>query len=488
MARRRILALTLTTALFLWTFQAHASLTRLQSMGANPGGMGMVQSAEFVDGALAIDDSSNVFALPGTLALYPNIAIMDNLSWSDDVGATGMFGFHYALEEYTVMALYGGQGRSALASSRPGTLAGGANALEGANGVGSADGVFIDGTAEGQSPDLSGNLWFGILFAHDFGGLRLGASVQSYTDNQQTTLPEPQAAEMSNWLMDVDLGLGLDFDTEDSLDFGLGLRFGSLKYTGPTTFRGEDLAEAEIAFYTPYTNFGFDFMGRGQFQLTEGTELIPYGHITYEIEGVTDEFEVDPADPAKLVSSTQPKAFGDYSHFGLEIGMALKLTPGDKISIYPGLGFRTDTYSVDNRAGSIEDDMRVSLPYYGFGVDARVWNWFAVRFGARQYVLFDTDASTIDEEVTETLYDADGNATTTTSKTTVEQESKVTRVTTNMQMGFGLFFGENDEWQIDVQMSPAFFVKGPYILSGATTTVEGGAEQMNASVAVQYLW
>ena len=223
MAQRRMLVLSLSTALFLLAFNAHASLTRLQSMGANPGGMGMVQSAEYVDGALAIDDSSNVFVLPGTLALYPNLAIMDDLTWADDTGATGMFGFHYALDEYTIMALYGGQGRSALASSRPGTLAGGVgvNALEAAGGINSPDGKFIDGNGEGISPDLTGNLWFGVLFAHDFRGLRLGASLQSYTDNQQTTLPEAQAGEMSNWLMDVDLGLGLDFDTEDSLDFGL---------------------------------------------------------------------------------------------------------------------------------------------------------------------------------------------------------------------------------------------------------------------------
>jgi hypothetical protein len=61
-------------------------------------------------------------------------------------------------------------------------------------------------------------------------------------------------------------------------------------------------------------------------------------------------------------------------------------------------------------------------------------------------------------------------------------------IDTELHTGFGLLFGENDEWRIDAHLSPAFFVKGPYILTGSTTTTEGGAEQMNASIALQYLW
>ena len=45
----------------------------------------------------------------------------------------------------------------------------------------------------------------------------------------------------------------------------------------------------------------------------------------------------------------------------------------------------------------MEDDTRFTLPFYGFGVDARVWKWFAFRFGARQYVMSASEGSQIQE-------------------------------------------------------------------------------------------
>jgi len=459
---RHLFRLSLAGALILlWSTNATASLTRLQSMGANPNGMSVGKSGQFIDGVVGIDDSTNIFTLPGTLALYPNMAIMDTLTWDDNSGATGMFGFHYALGEYTVMALYGGQGTSSLGLSSSTTAGGSATALEAAGGS-LGDGSLPSETGNQDNPNTVGNLWFGALFAHDLGGIRLGLGVHTFSANNEITLPETSMGEASNWGMDVDLGLGLDFDTEDSMDFGLGLRFGSFTYTGQTINEPGNA----LAFNTPQTNIGFDLTWRGQFALFEGTELVPYAQIMYEAEQINDEF------PRVDVSQVQP--FGDFDHFGLELGTNLKIMPTEKIVIYPGIGFRMDNYGVVNASGTIDDDSQLTLPYYGFGVDARVWSWFSFRFGARQYVKSDTDGSTLNG--------------TTDNPQPIETSQTRRVIDTELHTGFGLLFGENDEWRIDAHLSPAFFVKGPYILTGSTTTTEGGAEQMNASIALQYLW
>ena len=431
-----------------WTASAHASVTRLQSMGANPAGLGIGKTGQFVEGMIAIDDSTNIFALPGTLIFYPSLATMDNVTWSDTDGASGMFGFHYALGEYTVFALYGGTGTNSIAQTES-TTAG-----ENSNAITAAKGVVGDGSLpveEGSNaPHLDGEMWFGALFAHDVGGVRLGAGLHMFSANNQMTLPAEVAGESSNWAVDVDLGLGLDFETEDSLDFGLGIRYGDFAYKGPVPGGTAEPAN----YFTAETHFGFDFTGRGKFLLYEGTELIPYGQLAYEAEGVNNR---------AVVGGNR----GDSSHVGIELGSNLKIMPGDNIAIYAGAGFRTDTYTVVDRFQTIDDDLRLTLPFYGFSVDARVWKWFAFRMGARQYVMSDTDGS------------INGAVENSTTKRVID---------TNLNVGFGLFFGANDEWRVDADLSPAFFVKGPYLLSGTSTTTAGGAEQMNASIAVQYLW
>ena len=454
---------------FVWCSTASASLTRLQSMGANPNGMSVGKSGQYIEGVVAIDDSTNIFALPATLTNYADLAIIDNLGWSEQVGTTGMFGFHYALEEYTVMALYGGQGTSSFGLSQSTTVGGSASALSAGLGVLGTG----DNPAEGQvenEPSLVGDLWFGALIAHNAGGVRLGLGLHMFSASNEVVLPEVNSGESSNWQMDIDLGLGFDLLTEDKMDFGLGFRFGSFEYTGQTI----NQPGQPLAFYTPHNNFGVEFTGRGQFALFEGTEIVPYGQIMYEMESVTDEFPV--------VQTGQP--FGDFTHFGLEIGTNLKLTPTEKIFIYPGAGLRVDTFTVTvpgvGTSGDLmaDDDSQFTLPFYGFGLDARVWDWFAIRFGARQYVKSDTDAA----KVVEPDPNSEGDL------IIVESEQTRRQIDTEINMGFGLFFGENDEWKVDAHLSPAFFVKGPYILSGAPTTVEGGAEQMNASVALEYNW
>ena len=191
-----------------------------------------------------------------------------------------MFGFHYALGEYTIFALYGGTGTNSIAQTESTTVGGSQTA------IGAAGGVVGDGTLpanEGDNaPNLNGEMWFGALFAHDLGGLRLGAGLHMFSANHEITEPVNASAEASNWAMDLDLGLGLDFETEDSLDFGLGIRYGDFAYKGQNGSGGTDPA----AYFSSATHFGFDLTGRGKFLLFEGTELIPYGQFAYEAEGV----------------------------------------------------------------------------------------------------------------------------------------------------------------------------------------------------------
>lgn len=435
---------------------ALATGSRVNSMGGTLG---------YVDGYLVFEDEVNVFDLPATLTKFGNRVFIDELSGAGAGFPNSRFGIHYSISDYTVIAAYGsnvdgGIGLSlpwnrvgvgpGLLGSRASVTAGTVNTTNfGANTAAAASG------AAGSS-DLTANHKASILFAHDVDGFRFGAGLGFYGDSLQVESPNANLRDLSVFVMNVDLGIGFDFMGENSVDFGIGIDFGLF----------DDLAgPQEIEQFAPDTIFGFTLRGRGIINFFQGTQLIPYGSFELAFEGLRN----------ALPGQT---ATGNYRNIAFEVGIALKVEPWERVAIYPLLGMRYDDWVVEDNTNVRSDDRRWTLPYYGFGVDARIWDWFAFRMGARQYLLFDKVGSK-----------AAGN----------ESDTRDSKVVTTFDTGFSLFFGKNDEWVIDAHLSPDFFLLGPNLISGANTprpatdefnnpTGTAGVGGMNFDVALKYAW
>lgn len=448
----RILAVAIMSGLLLvCAGSAFATGTRLNSMGA-AGAYFVGEFPVFVTGNLAIEDEANIFQLPATLTKYGNRVMIDELQGTFDTFGGARFGIHYSISDYTVLAVYGsnvdagvGLGAPFGAPYQPTSpfLAGGQTTAAAAAGVGNPA-----GDASGGNPDLTADYKGSIMFAHDIGGFRFGAGIHIFGDSAKVEAPNEAIQDIGVLVMDFDLGVGFDFMGDNSLDFGIGIKFGTFDYILPPQ---------EKEYYGPETNFAIDLTGRGILNFFQGTQIIPYGQILYEVQGLTD------TDPPP----GQQGQFGDYSHFGLELGVDLKIEPFERVYIYPGFGFRLDTWKVAALGGNEpEIDRRLALPYYGFGLDARIWDWFVFRMGARQYVLFDKEGTFVSGGT--------------------ETDTRDAKVITTFDTGFSLIFGENDNWIIDAHLQPEFFLNGPSIISGNATT--DGVGHMNIDVALKYTW
>lgn len=437
---------------------AWASGTRIRSMGGrfvlpSAGTNFNISTApEMAEAWLAYDDEINIFMLPATLTKYGNRAMFDELSIAAENGdptvlgeyPRARFGFHLNLTEYTVLALYGSNADVGVAAITPNTNFGGPSA---------GGYTTADAAANGEGVDLSADLKLSMLIAHDLGGVRLGLAFNVWGDSFSIEAPDDQAAQVDALVIDFDLGLGLDFTGDNSLDIGLGLRFADFTSTGTFAVGG---VPQEVNFFEPETNFGIELNARGVINFFQGMQLIPFAQFIFEREGITDVFPAD----------QQNRRFADTDHFGIELGVNLKIEPFENVFIYPTLGMRFDLIMTETESGDLVDDRRFAVPYYGFGLDARIWDWFAWRMGARQYMVFDQDASTI--VVNET--------------TTAETDQRDHDVLTTFDMGFALFFGETDNFILEFHMNPDILLNGPNLVSGVVT------DNFMFDAAVKYLW
>lgn len=442
-------ALAASSLVALGASNASATGTRLRSMGAIHGvptaGMNLTAYPVFAEAWLAYEDEANIFYLPATLTRYGNRVMIDELSGNyaefGNAYPRARFGFHYNITDFTVLAFYGSNADVSVASTRPFTNAGGPSA-----------GDHTISAGEAGNVDLTADLKGSIVFAHDLGGIRLGMAFNAWGDSLQVEAPAGAVSDISVMVIDFDLGFGLDFTGNNSLDFGLGMKFSTFD---ATTSQVNEGAPQEITLYEPETNFGIEFNFRGIFNFFQGMQIIPFAQVVFEREGLTDSF------PA----NTTDRPFADSDHFGIEVGVNLKIEPFENVFIYPTLGMRFDLYTVATNVGDIVDDRRFTLPYYGFGLDARIWDWFAFRMGARQFIVFDKNA--------EVIVTNGGNN---------ESDVRDSDVITTFHTGFGLYFGETDNWIIEAHMSPDFFLNGPNVISGNQTG------QFALDAAIKYVW
>jgi hypothetical protein len=431
---------------------AHALGSRVNSMGATLG---------YADGYLVFEDEVNVFFLPATLTKFGNRAYIDELSGAGSGFPNSRFGFHYSLSDYTVIAAFGSNVDGGIGLNLPWNRSGvgpglmtSKAAVTGFAPAKSTTAAAAAGAA--GSADLTADHKATIMFAHDIDGFRFGVGLGFYGDSLQIESPNAAITDKSVFVMNIDLGIGFDFMGENSVDFGLGIDFGTFDDVSPPQ---------ETVNFEPDTMFGISLHGRGIINFFQGTQLIPYGGFELAFEGLRD-------------ARQGAVATGNYRNIAFEVGIALKIEPFEKVWVYPVLGMRYDDWVVEDNTDVTVDDRRWTLPYYGFGLDARIWDWFALRMGARQYLLFDKVGQKIA-----------GN----------EDDQRDSSVVTTFDVGFGLFFGKNDEWVIDAHLSPDFFLLGPNFISGATMSPAATDEfnnptgvsplgGMNFDVALKYAW
>lgn len=432
---------------------AMATGSRINSMGGTLG---------YVDGYLAFEDEVNVFDLPATLTKFGNRVFIDELSGAGAGFPNSRFGVHYSIDDFTVIGFYGSNVDGGISLSLPWNRQGVGPALLGSKAtvaggtVNPAAPAATAAGAAGSNSDLTANHKISVMFAHDVDGFRFGAGLGFYGDSTQVEAPNTNLTDLSVFVMNIDLGLGFDFMGENSVDFGIGIDFGLFDNTfGPQ----------ETPQFEPDTIFGFTLRGRGVINFFQGTQLVPYGSFELAFEGLKD------ARPGAT-------ATGNYRNIAFEVGLALKVEPFERVAIYPLIGMRYDDWVVEDNTNVLSDDRRWTLPYYGFGLDARIWDWFAFRMGARQYLLFDKVGA---------------------KQAGAESDTRDSKVVTTFDTGFALFFGKNDEWVIDAHLSPDFFLIGPQIISGSATprpindefnnpTGSGGAPGLNFDVALKYAW
>jgi hypothetical protein len=463
-------ALVVAVASLLATQTAWATGTRVRSMGAFHGvptaGFNMTNYPSFVEGWLAYEDEVNIFFLPATLTHYGNRAMIDELQGNFaelDGFPRARFGFHYSITDFTVIALYGSNAETGVGMTRPST--GGESAFSAVTGNDQGD------NTDPTNPDLMADLVASALFAHDFGGIRFGAGLHVWSDSFERKAPSSDIRDVSTWLVDIDLGLGLDFVGDNSLDFGLGIKFGSFTSVGTIQVpSGNQQVDQDFDYFKPETNFGIDLNARGMFWLTDGLQIVPFLHFAFERQGMT-RFELAQANDGSGQLISQTLNYADSDHFGIEFGADLKIQPFENtpVFIYPTLGFRVDTWAVSGPSGDIDDDYSLVMPYYGFGLDARIWDWFAFRMGARQMVFINKNASRVSNAAN--------------PQDVAETDDRDTQIITTFDLGFALFFGENDNWIIEGHLQPEFFLNGPNFVSGNTT-----GPGLNLDAAVKYVW
>ena len=388
---------------------AYATETRINSLSA--GGPGNGQA--FNEKSVTIKDSANIDTLPQTMVTYKNSVDVDNT-----VGASyGSMNIRYALSDDAVLTLFGKRSPWQGVASQQTIDKNTAPGIAGFNPV----------------PKDPTNHQFGIGFGMKAGeSLRLGTTLSiggHRVDGNSTN-------QQSNTAVNFAAGIGFDLSETNSLDFGLGLTFGS--FTNIEGTAGDR--------YVPNGLFGINLTAKGEFQVHQIAKLVPYLRFGYDSRGV------------KHASRNDENGLGNEAKQGsitnttLSLGSDLAISPVEGVLIQPGigLGFRSSSASGTNVAFAPVQTIESSqllMPYYGFAAEAKAFDWMVLRLGARQTIVKQDDGNTLPAPASNEKHTSD----------------VVNTVTTGF--GFKLM-----GWYLDMNINPMFFNNGPYIISGNATT------------------
>lgn len=430
-----------------------------------------------------VEDELNIFDFPSLLVRYGNHAYVDNLS---AVGLAGTrFGFHYSLSDTMVLAVYGGQvgtnSRNVDGTAPGGTNASvfyetgftpAGNAFTGGHSLGvgleaSATPQAGGGNANGRASALTGQnafiggvqLKMGILWAMELGATtRLGVMLNILGDDGDIEQPDGAKTDQGALLIDLAAGLGLDF-VGSSLELALGVEFGLSDdfRDGVNAVSGN---QSSLNQHFSSSHLAIRLGGRFTVDLTDRQKLVTYAQVLYGSQEVSNQNL-----PVGVSEA------GSWNGLAFVLGADLRMELFEDVFVVPGLGMRYAQNSVEGVDQTTEDaDRLISLPYYGVGVDVKIWDWLDFRFGANQYVNFYRKSNTNAEVADATI------------------ERRESDVQTTVATGLGFHFPVAESLlTIDLQVNPLFWLNGPDFVTG-TPSAPARTDGDAANVAIKYQW
>ena len=414
MNRNFLMAAAAAAMTVLLTSSAFATETRINSLSGS-------------EKQFTIKDQSNSYLLPQMLVFFGNQVDVDNTHGAD----YGTMNVRYKLTDEAVLLVYGKRPKGQPLATRGALFpaaAGGANSAASVSG-------YASGAIENTSQQ------FGAGFATLVGdGLRLGATLE--IGGRRADGPAG-TTENNNTYFGVNLGLGIEINETNNLDFGLSFDFGT--FTDIQTVPGG----APLEYFIASGIYNIGLLAKGSFQVHQIANLVPYAQLKYSGVGITH------APTAAVGGALDPTSgiTGNLSRTYIRLGADLAITPVEGVLIQPGVGLGITTAVVSgtstgaaNTNATIEDSSLLQ-PYYGFAAEAAAFDWLDFRLGARQTV--------------------ERRARNNTQPTNApSNEATVTETATTVTTGIGV---KLRSWTIDVNMNPAWFNNGPFLVTGNAT-------------------
>lgn len=395
--KKSILAATLLAAIAT-AGTASATQSRINSVG------GGVKQFTFLD-------DRNIFTLPAELVKYGTWAAIET-------GAPGYtsFGFHYNFTPTVVLAIYG------TSQSIPSI------------GLGSPDLTVSQFGAFATNGDAGATHKGTVLLGVDLGTARLGFLLSAWGDLKRS-IDADEKVTSNEGPLNIKFAAGLGFgtglgDVDLALHLGLAL---------PTEEAAEEAVHEGVEI-----DVGFIF--RGTFPFSGPHELVPFATLDFNY--------------AKTNDAGDPKTEHSGIHFGMNVGMDIRLNLADGITVQPGIGFGGNVTSRDiTRDGDTNTDKisQFIFPFYNLAVDVKVWDWLDIRFGGSQRVYWQWTDGT----------DINGDPIAATTEAKVDHS-----ISTGV--GFNLPAGVS----IDIEVSTGWWQRGPNLLTG-----DNGAFGVNAAIS-----
>ena len=429
---------------------AFATRSRTNALGAgSPADPSRIADKVINEKELTLTDSANTYHLPQLLVKYKNsVDVDDSASYQ-----YGRFNIRYALTDEAVMWLYG--------------IASPWESVANSNSLGDGTGTFAAGTPAGVAGYAAGqdptNHQIGLGFGTNLGeSLRLGADLSiggARADGNQQNLH-------NNTLVYFGAGLGFDLGEMNTLDFGLKIRFGSFN---------ERVNNVDN--YLPDSLIGFTLLGRGEFQVHQIAKLVPYVRFRLDSRNVVGNGSVD-----NQTGVNPNLKYGQLQDTIFQLGTDLAISPAEKVLIQPGLGFAYRGSLLQGNAvgqenpgtkqpapGGVVEEGYALIPYYGFGAEAKPFDWLTLRVGARQVIQqFNGNFNPPANQVQPPPND----------QAPPSVESHFSTVDNWMTAGFGINLRG---WTIDININPQFFNNAVFAVTGT-----GGV--FGTDLAITYDW
>lgn len=347
-------------------------------------------------------DEANIFIYPGRIVEYPNLAIGE---FGNDEFTN--FGINWQFDEDNPWVL--GTYFSTMSTFQPNDLKG--------NNLGTLN--------------LLNNRRATFLYGRTLGAHKAGLSVsyfnssQEFEDDPGTLLIDEASKDAFKY---IDFTVGLT-EAEGKWDVAAGLGFGS--WTDENNVGTETKADG----YYDISLMGRYFMAKGP-----NYTYIPHAGIGISKHGI-NEPGITTIDTYKLTT--------------FDVGFGINYTPSNNVLAVMDFGFMLNNWSHENDDGTnppteIKENNKV-LPYFKLGLDAEVFKWMDIRFGA-------TSEWNNEEDDFDT-YKNDRNF-----------------ASNQTYLGFGFHWGN---LTIDTYANPELFLKGFNFISG-------GVEDMNFQFSTIY--